>query len=222
MKVCFVGDIHGYYEHLAKITKRDGVDKVVQVGDFGIMPTAGYNLPANLHFAVPTHFIEGNHDDIDYIEDVYRQNPINNLHYMPRGSTVEWDGLRVGFMGGASSIDKYARTEGVDWFRREVPTLTEIERFAQSEPDVAVTHEAPAFIIEKYFGYVTSDCVAYDLQNALKHIPEFKPKVWFFGHHHKQLHVEDGGILFCGLSCFGQEGDEAMLDTHKLSVTWGS
>lgn len=220
MKICFVGDLHGYYEYLAKIGKRGDAEKVVQVGDVGIMPAAGYNLPANLRFTVPTYFIEGNHDDINYIEDVYRRDPIDNFRYMPRGITVEWDGVRFGFLGGAKSIDRYKRTEAVDWFRREVPTLTEVERFAQGQPDVAVTHEAPAFIIEKYFGYKTIDPLAFDLENALKHIEEFKPKVWFFGHHHRKLLVKEGDILFCGLACFGMKGDQAWLNTRNLDVKW--
>jgi len=219
MKILFVGDMHGFFEHLTTVAKRTNADKIVQVGDLGIMPRAGYNLPANLVFTKPTYFIEGNHDDVDYIE---RQTEWpDNLHYMVRGADRVWDGMRFGFLGGGDSIDKYARTEGVDWFRRELPTLVEVEMLAKRQPDVVVTHECPAFITKEYFGFTTDDPLAYDLQNALKHIPKFKPKVWFFGHHHRKLLVKHDGILFCGLACFGMEGDEAMLDTERCMVEIG-
>ncbi|MHA2063470.1 MAG: metallophosphoesterase family protein [Candidatus Thorarchaeota archaeon] len=225
MLIHFVGDTHGYYEYLARISERTEAEIVVQVGDLGILPKVGYNISPNLQFAKPTYFIDGNHDDINYIEHkcfARGESLARGLYYLRRGGAEIWGGKRFSFLGGANSIDKHLRTEGVDWFREEIPSQSQISSFAASTPDIVVTHTAPALVAHRFFGY-KSDCpLANDLDKVLKLFPDFRPKVWIFGHHHKDLMVEvkDYNIMFCGLNCFGMKGDQLILNTDDLSVEW--
>jgi hypothetical protein len=217
MKIHFVGDIHGYYEHLARIAAKTDAAAVVQVGDLGIMPGAGYKLPGNLSFAKPTYFIEGNHDDLDAILAM-DFGTIPGLDYLRRGSCFTWGGRVFSFLGGADSIDKYARTEGVDWFRNEIPTEDDVLRLVEAQPEVVVTHTCPGVVAYEAWGMYVQCPLARAFDNAITMFPEFRPKLWIFGHHHKPFHGEVNGIEFHGLSYMGEQHQQLILDTKDLSV----
>ena len=61
-------------------------------------------------------------------------------------------------LGGAYSIDRYARTEGVDWFPEEIPSREEYEEGLDNlekcgyRVDYIITHTAP-FEVAAALGY---------------------------------------------------------------------
>jgi Icc-related predicted phosphoesterase len=184
MIIDFVGDIHGDHSTLRSWVNQTKSDLVIQVGDFGIMPKIGYNLNLQLGYSTPTIFIEGNHDDVDYIE---KMSLPEGITYQRRGSTKQIEDITFAFLGGGYSIDKIWRTEGVDWFPRECPSRREVEAFVEAgkNADVVVTHECPNRIAQEMFQvdqFLGSTGV--DLDNILEHVPEFSPKLWVFGHWH--------------------------------------
>lgn len=55
------------------------------------------------------------------------------------------EGLVVGGLGGAFSVDYHHRTEGKDWWPNEEPTQEEAEKLVAGGPlDILITHDAPS------------------------------------------------------------------------------
>lgn len=161
--IMFLGDCHGdrgFTRGAIKWAAENGVDVIVQVGDFGFWPRVN-NGTRFLHDVgkqsaesdVPFFWLDGNHEDHTVLATVaarlkpgefsvpYGKYP---LHYLPRGTTWEWDGVRFGAFGGAFSIDRDARIEDsptFGWFANEVPDRTKIEDLGHV--DVLLTHDSP-------------------------------------------------------------------------------
>lgn len=92
----------------------------------------------------------GNHDNWETMEELpveadglatYR----SSIRVLPRGGRTKIQGLVVGALGGAFSVDQNHRTEGKNWWRNEEPTREEAERLTAGGPvDILITHEVPA------------------------------------------------------------------------------
>jgi hypothetical protein len=91
----------------------------------------------------------GNHDNWDTILKLQREEEglarwRSNIWILPRGGRTIVEGLTIGALGGAFSIDSHRRTEGKDWWPQEEPTPEEAQRLIEGGPvDVLVTHDAP-------------------------------------------------------------------------------
>lgn len=81
-------------------------------------------------------FIDGNHDNHTFWAEqpterwngglIQRLPEAPNVIHLMRGEYYTIDGITVWCMGGAESIDKAYRTEGVTWWREEVPSQKEM------------------------------------------------------------------------------------------------
>ena len=95
------------------------------------------------------YWCDGNHEDHwDLIEERnYMKAPCEmmpNVYYMKRGSVLQLpDGRNVLFMGGADSIDKGARTVGLDWFPEEVINQKNVYGLPDTKVDVVISHTCP-------------------------------------------------------------------------------
>lgn len=68
----------------------------------------------------------------------------SNIWILPRGERTTVEGLTIGGLGGAFSIDFDLRTEGKDWWPQEEPTLQDAQHLIEGgSVDVLVTHDAP-------------------------------------------------------------------------------
>lgn len=171
MKVLFAGDIHGDTVHLmklARIAKRNGVEKIVQVGDFGFLfdpknpkLTAASNALKQNAPGCSLWFVCGNHENYSMLEALgaFEDNDqptmlSENIVHLPRGYGWEWDGVTFGSLGGAKSTDIEpdsfcyppwpGRTYGVDVFTQETITNSQRDRcISLGSVDVLVTHDAP-------------------------------------------------------------------------------
>jgi len=155
-----VGDLHGEFGFLPNILKDVPNDAtIVQVGDFGVYRSLRNEwekvLPQLDRFKNPIYFIDGNHEEFPIFYDVDTTVPRNiwpKLTWIPRGTVMEINGLRVGFMGGAASPDKALRKEGMDWWPQEAISYGEFERMvSHSKVDLLVTHSPPESIVKQYF-----------------------------------------------------------------------
>lgn len=162
----FIGDIHGEFHILNKLLSKVPENAtVIQVGDFGLWPVVGEHY----HQIYPepikkVYWIDGNHEYFPTIQP-HMNPPVGagwsgvveikpSCAYIPRGTVLELDGMTVGFLGGADSIDKQWRREHIDWFREERIRQQDIERLvANAEAaggiDLLVTHTPPALIVER-------------------------------------------------------------------------
>jgi len=68
----------------------------------------------------------------------------SNILILPRGGRTVVEGLTIGGLGGAYSVDQQWRTEGKDWWAEEEPTQEEAAKLVAGGPvDVLVTHDVP-------------------------------------------------------------------------------
>jgi predicted phosphodiesterase len=193
-----IGDVHGKYGAYKTILKQH--KNTIQIGDMGVgfkrsASQAEYmdrnsfypNPPYDLMVEQNARFIRGNHDNPEVCS--------RHQQWIPDG-TVEDDWM---FVGGAYSIDKQYRTEGVDWWEAEELTQSDfyaiMDVYEKAKPRVMVTHDCPEFLIgyihSHHFGISTRTGQALDAMFNLH-----QPKTWVFGHHHKLFDQEIRGTRF--------------------------
>jgi Icc-related predicted phosphoesterase len=173
-KTVFAGDWHGNEQWLnivIPLLASEGVETIYQVGDFGLFPGPGgkrflmtvsdllekYNI--NL-FVIP-----GNHDNYAHIAMMkpnkegwlkLSNKTYERISFAPRGHTWLHDGYRFAALGGAGSIDRAFREEGISWWPGEeiLPEdcstlIANVAKQGWDRVDVLITHESPAGITMK-------------------------------------------------------------------------
>jgi hypothetical protein len=137
--VYFIGDVHGKIKQYRRIIRGlpEG-SKSLQLGDMGIgfKGVRLYNAGSMLR---GEHlFIRGNHDD----PAACRKHPL----YIGEYGFDEQE--KLFWLGGAWSIDREWRTEGVSWWRDEELNSSQLENaydlYVSAKPRIVATHEAPS------------------------------------------------------------------------------
>jgi Icc-related predicted phosphoesterase len=161
MEVLFVGDMHGdvgFARQAIRHAASVGIDRIVQVGDFGYWPhtQSGQRFLREVELAAESNgvtvwWIDGNHENHDMLSAQPRQSDGTvfispHVRYVPRGHRWEWDGVRFGALGGAFSVDWRGRTAGLSWWATESPTETDLDALGAAPLDILVTHDCPAGI----------------------------------------------------------------------------
>ena len=168
MKIILAGDFHGNLFHAEQVfhhAQGKGAEAIVQLGDFGFgweftrsgacKFTEQIGEMAAQH-GVPLYWIDGNHENFDLLEQTlagltpqadgtYRlsADPVG-VFYIPRGTVLEWDGQRILCCGGAVSIDKGRRRQGVSWWPQEPIGDSDVEKCFEAGPaDILLTHDFP-------------------------------------------------------------------------------
>lgn len=176
VKLLILGDCHGHYDLVSEACQAaelaHDVDAAIQVGDFGLFPKL-LNLLVSGEIAplpIPVHVIDGNHEDHSWLFESrtngHRTAWANaNLHFHPRGTTMEIGGARVGFIGGALHADRRQEWAGM-WqplsagsSARRIPAdpawanwVTEgdseraLSAFTADPPHLMVSHSCPGGI----------------------------------------------------------------------------
>lgn len=192
-KIRYIGDIHGKYHEYNAIVYSSPYP-TVQVGDFGIgFPLRNGTEPNFLNdygLYLKHTFIRGNHDNPSLCK-------INN-NWLVDGFIDN----KTMFIGGANSIDKHSRIEGVSWWRDEECSYEQfqsfIDRYVVYKPEIMVTHTCPTRIAKEIFsgeifGSFTENTFQF-MFDKLGH----RPKVWIFGHwHHSIDTIIDGTRFVC-------------------------
>lgn len=191
----FIGDIHGKFNRYEKLVKE--CEASIQVGDFGMGFKGGKQHPWSYKkdYAFYKHhrFIRGNHDSPAHCASQASR------WWIPDG-TVE-DGMM--FCGGANSVDKATRMEGVDWWRNEELSIHAlnnlIDKYERDNPNIMVTHEAPESVAQATMTWRSKLELGSRTRQAFQAMLEMrKPKLWIFGHWHKSIDtVIDGCRFIC-------------------------
>ena len=222
-KIIVTGDIHGYWGHLNTVINKKNPDKLVICGDFGYWPHFHKSkefhkrgVPWNQYGVknpkTEIYWIDGNHENHEAIAAMVaedgREHPIKmygfsgDVYYMPRCITMELNGYNCLFIGGAVSIDKDSRVEGVSWWRNEELSYSDYLNLPEESIDVVFSHTVPTCAFSKmpditqFLSAKFQDSSCRVLEEALH---KYKPKQWFFGHFHKQYQFELEGCKFIGL-----------------------
>jgi hypothetical protein len=237
MSIIYVGDLHGEISPLSAIdawAHEHNIETVIQVGDFGafwpgqackirhyFQKRQSKNRPGPRWIVSP-----GNHDNWDLFDQKVTTLGLPEqggglvemapgLFYARRGTVEDIDGRSHLFFGGATSTDKYHRTEGESWWAREQPSSTEFneffDRLSGDKPQIVVTHDAPTRVNSWRINR-DRDPVVCGLESALS-ISGHQPNYWFFGHHHYLERWDVEGTTF---GCCGIAGDFWHLDDNGM------
>lgn len=194
----FIGDVHGAFADYERLI--DGIEQSVQIGDMGI----GFHAPTVDGVAPPAmppfdsmkrsgshRFLRGNQDDPDKcrVQDGWIA-----------------DGHSEGgmfFCGGALSVNRHNRTEGLNWWPDEELSevaLAEIaEQYLDEKPGLMVTHDCPHSIAVALLQHHGIDKQVYPsrTRHAFQAMLErHSPDIWVFGHWHMPLDVNRSGTRF--------------------------
>lgn len=158
--IAIFGDWHGntgWALTSLRSAAREGARTALHVGDFGLDwpgPKRGrYESKLNKYLAdlgVVLIVSGGNHDNWETLAQLRVEHDgtvalRSNIRVLPRGGRTMVEGLVVGGLGGAFSVDYRHRTEGKDWWSNEEPTQEEAEKLAAGGPlDILITHDAPS------------------------------------------------------------------------------
>jgi Icc-related predicted phosphoesterase len=225
MTIYILGDVHGYFSVLNYFLRKlhtyreehevfyekDEYDIVLQVGDFGFWPKLQGQIRTGASGGkrlwdqyginnqnIKIYWCEGNHEDLPTLFEAGIKEHMQNIYWMKRGSVLTLpDGRNVMFIGGAKSIDKQYRIEGVSWFPEEIITNEDIENLPDVKIDIMITHTAPMEFSTVTRDNHLPDPSRYMLSEVLK---KYRPDLWFFGHFHKYYQGHYSNTNWYGLA----------------------
>jgi predicted phosphodiesterase len=217
-----MGDFHGQTHHFraaVRTVRRAGISLLLGVGDVGFDLPTGQRGRTEKKMRLlleqnEVNFIwaAGNHDNHDTLgrlplsADGTRRVSNRNSN-LPNGTVLEIEGVRIGALGGAYSVDQRWRTLGRDWWPQEEPTGEEAERLVAESSrgprlDIMLTHDVPMGVAGlKGLPGLSKSAVerANETRILLRQTVErIRPRVLFAGHWHQRLRSElrwdDGAI----------------------------
>lgn len=199
------GDTHGNFDRILKWTETTNLNKdkdfLFILGDFGYIwdnkrtSFEKDNLDFISCLPFTTLFIDGNHENHERLNSMRVVNfsggkahkVYDSIYHLMRGQVYEIAGKRIFTFGGASSIDKHLRTEGISWWKEEEFNYHEANTAYENlnkidwEVDYVLTHSAPFSIRDKLFESNKPSSTERMLEAMLRNI---KFKRWYFGHYH--------------------------------------
>lgn len=201
MLLGLVGDVHGAFDALDRVMALEpAVAGWLSVGD--LANDAGqYPSPPR-----PLYFIKGNNEDFDTIARLAAEpQGEGNLHLLPNGMPVEVLGLRVAGLGGTYAPTWFdtdpgdlpaAGVRGARDDKRRHFVRAEVEACAAlPQPDILLTHEAPRPFWAGT-GRRRNDAGKAVINEILA---AARPRLHFFGHHHRFSEAVREGVLSIGL-----------------------
>ena len=197
-------------EHEGEYTSEDYLIICGDVGVCGFSASEEAKTRAVLRsLPVTTLFIDGNHENFEQLNsygiDVWNGGKVHFIEskiiHLMRGQVFTIDGTRFFTFGGAYSIDKMYRTEGISWFPEEMPSLKEYEEGwynlekAGFEVDYILSHTGPREVVAAMgYGEMSDDEV--ELRQYLQRVADNTDfTAWYFGHFHEDTDIED--MFFC-------------------------
>lgn len=219
-----LGDTHGNTEHLAKaakIAKRNGVDRIIQLGDFGFLfrenRLKSVENTLKQFGSIPLIWLDGNHENFDMLAELgatpqddepTQLTPL--VTYSPRGYVWDFDGVTFMTMGGAFSVDYEHRTLGVSLWHQETITYADVEKACGRGPvDVLLTHDAPempenlyAMMIRMGFdrdGYKTDASSKSNRIAVTAVMQAVEPALLVHGHFHHRYNDKLANTIIVGL-----------------------
>ena len=214
----YTGDTHGEGARFYAFETADGKrpqkgDILFITGDAGLVfwpeGTAGYyeaekTLKEIASLPYTVCFVDGNHENFDrlyaYPKKLWNGGYVHeiapNILHLMRGEVYDIDGKRYFVMGGAYSIDKYMRHEGLSWWRAELPSEAEYKNAERNlkdvgmRVDVILSHQAPREIIRRMGRH--PDAHDMELTGFLEWVMyEVSYDKWYFGHWHGDKQIDE-------------------------------
>lgn len=246
-KIMVLGDVHGqtqWLRNVVKKAKRNGVEKILQVGDFGIwtheeeghrfLDSVNEELRKN---GIKLYFLGGNHENWDHLNwweknnaKSYHGHVFVRSHILYTGRVNRWvwgeKGSEKVFqtVGGAVSVDKAHRKVGKSlWLDEEIPERVVYGLEKANRPcDYLFTHDAPSVVP---MTRLKDDLDSTRHRGYMDRIGRAtRPNLWFHGHYHNWMeytfvHTEGNDYAFVyGLDRDFQFYNYVILDTETDNV----
>ena len=261
MKILLAGDTHGNMYHMQNVMAhacRVEADMVFQLGDFGygwhfanrrdafcqgvskLVQQTGNIATGNREIDV--YWLDGNHENHtslrivckemeDEEDGTYMLEP--GVFYVPRGTLLEWDGIRFLVVGGATSVDRDHRKPGASWWPEERLTDEEVEFACAADADVLLSHDFPweCNIVDRHLSPYWGERAQRDTMASRQQISRIVRETGVRRVYHGHLHVRydediqvDNGIdgthtvHVTGLDCDNNPMDLStlLIDTEEL------
>ena len=218
MNIWLTGDTHGKidinklsYENWkeSKNFKKDE-NILIILGDFGLL---WKNIPDNeekywlkwlSNKPWITLFVDGNHENYFRLKQLKEIEMFgskvgkvtDSIFHLRRGNIYCINNNYFFVMGGASSMDKQYRIEGLSWWKEELPNYREMKygldnlKKYNNEVDYILSHTGPQSIINKIDGipYI------YPGDSLTKYFDNLKDNInfkrWYFGHMHENINID--------------------------------
>jgi len=211
------GDLHGSID-IHKLSNQNFPqnrtmtkdDYVIVAGDFGMIWDGSKEEKywqkwlSDRNFT--TLFVDGNHENFDrlnsYPETCWNGGKVHVINdsiiHLMRGQVYTIQGIKIFTFGGADSIDKDYRIEGISWWPQEMPTREEydegIENLQKNNwtVDYVITHTCPTSIlklVEKVDGFIRNATEINDYLENIMQRTSFKK--WYSGHEHIDAMIGD-------------------------------
>jgi len=249
MIICAAGDIHGaldrLYADVLAFEAELGVrfEHLLHVGDFGIWPDPDrVDKATRKHEGAgdfprwieegreaprPTTFIKGNHEDFVWLDEQPDGVVLPGLRYLRNGEVVDIKGgdgaIRVGGLGGCFGPSDYdRRSPNLQGYARRHYTRDEVEALCKRRGlDVLLLHDAPAGVeIVKHRREGNHHRYVSEAAGLAEAVAATRPRVCFFGHHHRRVDAEVAGVQCVGLNIVGWPGNLVAVDLPARGRNW--
>lgn len=154
-RVAVVGDIHGNFRWLDIVARAihalaPDVTTILQLGDWWMNPDTTDEVLAGTGIE-RIYVTLGNHEPWDQITPLLDAHPSASVRVsdviwiLPRPARLSIGGRSVLSLGGAVSVDRAWRVEGISWWPDEEITREHVAQAIAGRPaDLMLTHESPA------------------------------------------------------------------------------
>jgi len=210
-----VGDTHGDLDRCKLVIDyavSNNCKIIIILGDFGFFPNLqGYDKfikglsEYSLKCGVSIHWIKGNHENHEVLQSICNgsvnvQEIHPNVFFHPNGNVWEVDGVKFLSMGGAWSIDKTRRIQGVSWFPDEEISNNDVYySYELNDVDVVCSHDSPlSSNISEYLNFYPDPNTTSNQKKLQEVVENVRPKFLFHGHYH---------IKYFGHSSYTDESD---------------
>ena len=215
----FLGDVHAESPLMRDFLNSEE-KYCLQLGDFGFIFKYNdwkwnkflnhfeKNYPNKMIFTVL-----GNHENYDSIEKMPVKDMFgarcrkirSNVYAIERGEILSIEGLNILCIGGADSIDKAWRQDGISWWMQEkisdMDVKKTVEKGLTCSFDMICSHAMPAFFMLQNFtpcfqtgSEFSLEKIYCDIENNGGHIP-----LWIGGHVHNSIDMTYNDTLFRSL-----------------------
>ncbi len=183
-----------------ELTKKD---YIIIAGDFGgvwAKDTLEKDLKPFSDLPATILFIDGNHENFNLINsykvEVWNKGKVHRIKediiHLMRGQVFNIEGKTIFTFGGATSIDRNYRIEGLDWWEEELPTFEELDEGINNlakynnKVDYIITHScserALMYPTLRLYASAKHQCPEVSMLSTIESIATFK--CWYFGHFH--------------------------------------
>lgn len=213
-RALIAGDWHGDLMRALEVVEyaaKEGITAIVHVGDFGFwVPGLATTIYLDsVEYAcsqagINLFFVDGNHECFPALYSV----PVNtttgmrtvrpHLHHLPRGFRWTWNGLTWLALGGAFTMSRFERVEGVDWWPEECITHEDTRKAVAGGPvDVMISHDSPDYtsLLDVLTPVRGTDNTRFEVSGNQRRlvgsvVDATSPAIVFHGHHHREITTE--------------------------------